>query len=218
MRFRSRRASKDSGADDNEPFDGDEELAPVVPSPQGPWDASDVDDPAEGRVDLGGLLVRVRDGVELRLQIDEASGGVAAIMLVAEDGAVELRAFASATDANLWDEAREQIAGQFRQQGATVSEHPGEHGTELRLETPVEVEGKKMLQASRMVGIRGPRWLLRAVYYGRYATDPAPDSELVAALRDTVVVRGSGPLPPGEGIPLRLPPDVQLDQVAGDQE
>jgi hypothetical protein len=176
----------------------------------GPWDVAEVDDPAEGRVDLGGLLVRPRDGVELRLQADQASGALVSIMLAAHDGAVELRPFASAKDVNQWDLAREEIAEQFRRQGSTVTEGSGEYGTELHIGQPVDVRGKKMIQPVRMAAVRGPRWVLRLTFYGTYATDPAPDSELIGALRDTVVVRGTGPIPPGEAIPLRLPPGVDL--------
>jgi hypothetical protein len=210
VRFRARRAAEeelDAGTEAEETVEED-------PRANGPWDASEVDEPEEGRLDLGSLLIRPHDGVELRLQIDEASGALVAVLLAVGDGAVELRPFASAKDVNLWDEGRKQITAQLRQQGATVTERPGEHGVELHVEQPVEAEGKRMVQASRMVGIRGPRWVLRAVFLGRYATDPAPDSALLAALRDVVVVRGSGPLPPGEAIPLHLPPDLQLEQGA----
>ncbi len=136
---------------------------PVSPlDAAGPWDVAEVDDPAEGRVDLGGLLVRPRDGVELRLQADQASGALVSIMLAAHDGAVELRPFASAKDVDQWDLARAEIAEQFRRQGSTVTEGSGEYGTELHIGQPVDVQGKKMIQPVRMAGIRGPRWVLRA--------------------------------------------------------
>ncbi|MCZ9345870.1 DUF3710 domain-containing protein, partial [Streptomyces sp. TRM76130] len=37
------------------------------PRPDGPWDSTEVRDPAEGRVDLGGLFVPGVDGMELRV-------------------------------------------------------------------------------------------------------------------------------------------------------
>ncbi|MGW0585016.1 DUF3710 domain-containing protein, partial [Streptomyces sp. NPDC002920] len=39
------------------------------PRPDGPWDDSEVRDPAEGRVDLGGMFVPGVDGMELRVEV-----------------------------------------------------------------------------------------------------------------------------------------------------
>lgn len=211
MRFRSRKGATEP--DSVEPDDQTEGAPEPAPPPErtGPWDESEAGEPEEDSIDMGSLRLRLRDGIELRLQADQASGALVSVMLAAEDGAVELRPFASAKDVNQWDLARAEIATLLRNQGATVTERPGEYGVELHIGQPVDVQGKTMIQPSRMVGIRGPRWILRATFYGRYATDEAADSDLVAVLRDTVVVRGSGPLPPGEVIPLRLPPGVELE-------
>ena len=58
---------------------------------------------------------------------------------------------------------------------------------------------------SRVMGIAGPRWLLRATYLGRPAVTPAHDGDIESALRDVVVVRGSAPMAPGEPLPLVMP-------------
>ncbi len=67
----------------------------------------------------------------------------------------------------------------------------------------------------RMVGIDGPRWLLRATFLGA-AADPAKAQPLEDVLRQVVVVRGNEPLPVGEPVPLQLPKDVELPGAAGD--
>jgi len=211
VRFRSRKGALEPESPELE----DQPVSAAEPDASrdrsGPWDESEVEELEEDRIDMGSLQLRLRDGIELRLQADQASGALVSVMLAAEDGAVDLRPFASAKDVNQWDVARGEIAQMLRSQGATVTERPGEYGVELHIGQPVDVQGKKMIQPSRMVGIRGPRWILRATFYGRYATDEAGDSDLVAVLRDTVVVRGSGPIPPGEVIPLRLPPGVEQE-------
>jgi hypothetical protein len=60
-----------------------------------------------------------------------------------------------------------------------------------------------------VLGISGPRWLLRASMFGRPAQAYSPDALLEAALRDVVVVRGGDPHPPGEALPLTLPAEAQ---------
>ncbi len=178
----------------------------------GPRDVSEVelveDDPT--RVDLGGMLVKGRPGIELRLQVDEASQRVAAVMLVAPEGAVELRPFAAPRNGGIWDDIRRQIAAETARRGGTATEAEGPFGTELRVAMPVQLpDGKTGNQPSRVLGIEGPRWLLRATLLGRPALDPDSDSVLVRALDDVVVVRGTGPMSPGEPLPLVVPANAK---------
>lgn len=174
----------------------------------GPWDVSErpVDATDPRSVDLGALVVKGRLGFELRLQTDKATEAVQAVMLVAQDGAVELRVFAKSRGAGLWDDVRKEIAADAARRGGTATELEGRYGTELRVVAPVRTpEGKAATQTSRIVGVDGPRWLLRATYLGRPATDPDPAYVLEAAVRDLIVVRGQEAMPPREQIPLHLP-------------
>ena len=175
---------------------------------QGPWDISEVtiDEDDKTRIDLGGLIVGARQGLELRLQVDEASQQVAAVLLVSPDGAVELRPFAAPRNEDIWDEIRQQIAAETARRGGTATEADGVYGKELRVVMPVTTpEGKSGTQPSRVMGITGPRWLLRATFLGRPALTPAHDGDIESALRDVVVVRGSAPMAPGEPLPLVMP-------------
>lgn len=188
------------------------EAAPSAARTAGPRDVSEVelveDDPT--RVDLGGMLVKGRPGIELRLQVDEASQRVAAVMLVAPEGAVELRPFAAPRNGGIWDDIRRQIAAETARRGGTATEAEGPFGTELRVAMPVQLpDGKTGNQPSRVLGIEGPRWLLRATLLGRPALDPDSDSVLVQALDDVVVVRGAGPMSPGEPLPLVVPANAK---------
>jgi hypothetical protein len=179
----------------------------------GPYDSSevDVDETADqSRVDLGSLVVTGRPGLELRLQVDEQSGAVAAVLLVAETGAVELRAFASPRNGSIWDDVRRTIAAEAARQGGTATEQDGPWGTELRLlVTGTDDQGRTVTQASRVVGITGPRWLLRATFFGGPAEQPDPDDPVESAVRDVVVVRGSEAMAPGEFLPMSLPPHAR---------
>jgi Protein of unknown function (DUF3710) len=189
-----------------------------LPRPQGPWDVDDVeiaeDDPEV--VDLGGLLVRGRPGLEMRLQVDERDGSVVAALLVNEEGAVELRAFAAPRNESIWDDVRREIGAEATRRGGTATEGQGEFGPELRLVVPVQTpDGQQATQVSRVVGVSAPRWLLRGTFLGRPAEEPDPKGELESAFRDVVVRRGDGPMAPRSAIPLEMP--AGADQAAPEE-
>lgn len=178
----------------------------------GPWDASEVeideDDPST--VDLGGLVVKGRPGLELRLQVDEASQQIAAVLLVGEDGAVELRPFAAPRNSDIWSDVRRQIAAETARRGGTATEAEGPYGPELHVAMPATTpDGQSATQPSRVLGISGPRWLLRATFLGRPAVSPQVDGALETALGDVVVVRGTAPMAPGEPLPLVMPSNAR---------
>ena len=52
-------------------------------------------------------------------------------------------------------------------------------------------------------------WLLRATLFGRPAVEHQQDGDVETALRDVVVVRGTTPVPPGDPLPLTMPPNAQ---------
>lgn len=175
---------------------------------EGPWDSAevDLDEQDSTRVDLGGLLVKGRPGLELRLQVDEASQQVAAVLLVGSEGAVELRPFAAPRNADIWSDIRKQIAAETARRGGTATEAEGPFGPELQVSMPAKTpDGQAATQPSRVLGISGPRWLLRATFLGRPAVSPQEDGDLESALRDVVVVRGSAPMAPGDPLPLVMP-------------
>jgi Protein of unknown function (DUF3710) len=182
------------------------------PRARGPWDVSELDIPEDdqSRVDLGSLLLTPRDTLDVQLQVDEASGQVAAVIMAGEEGAVELRAFAAPRNADIWDDLRRQVAGEVARLGGTATETEGPWGTELRVALTVALDdGQHAQQTSRVVGIPGPRWLLRATMFGRPAVEYDPDGDVEGALRDVVVVRGGTPIPPGDPLPLTIPPSAQ---------
>lgn len=179
---------------------------------EGPWDVSEVELPEEDptRVDLGSIVVPRREGLELQLQVDQQSQQVVAVVLADKEGAVELRAFAAPRHGDIWEDVRQQIAAEVSRRGGTASEAEGLWGTELRVVLKVTTpDGQSATQPSRVFGIPGPRWMLRATFFGRPALEPAENGSIERALRDVVVRRGSQPFAPGEALPLTVPSELQ---------
>jgi hypothetical protein len=94
--------------------------------------------------------------------------------------------------------------------GGTASEVEGAWGTEVQVNlTVARDDGQHVQQTSKVIGIPGPRWLLRATLFGRPAVEHQGDGDVETALRAVVVVRGSTPVPPGDPLPLTMPPNAQ---------
>lgn len=177
----------------------------------GPWDSGERDPGAPGEhLDLGSLVVRPREGTEVRLQVDEASQQVVAVLVVGEDGALELRPYAAPRHEDMWEDVRRAIGADAAARGGTASTVDGPFGPALQLVLNGQDEqGNPVTQQSAVWGIPGPRWLLRVTAFGRPAVEPRDDAPLEQTLRDVVVVRGTGPMPPGEALPMRLPAQVR---------
>ena len=104
---------------------------------------------------------------ELRLQVDEQSGQVRAVMLAGSDGACEFQAFAAPRNGDLWSTVRPQIAEDMSRRGGQATEREGRWGTELVCQMPVKrPDGTEAIQPSRIIGINGARWMLRASFLG----------------------------------------------------
>ncbi len=187
---------------------------PPAPRPEGPWDHSELENPEEGRVDLGGLLVPGVEGMELRVEV--AGDAIVAATLVLGNSAVQLQAFAAPKSEGIWGEVREEIAAGITAQGGLVEEEEGPLGWHLRAQVPVQLpDGTNGVQLVRFVGCDGPRWFLRGVISGQAAVQPESASVLEQVFRQTVVVRGETPMAPRDPIVLKLPEDAQMVADAG---
>nr|WP_202509556.1 DUF3710 domain-containing protein [Streptomyces sp. SID5643] len=225
-RRKKRDAAEDAAGEAEQVVDGvdtdaDEErerlrLEPA-PRPDGPWDSSEVRDPSEGRVDLGGLFVPGVDGMELRVEV--AGDAIVAATVVLRDSAIQLQGFAAPKREGIWGEVREEIGTGITQQGGIVDEVEGPLGWELRAQVPVQLpDGTGGFQVVRFVGVDGPRWFLRGVISGQGAVQPQAAGLLEQIFRDTVVVRGEGPMAPRDPIVLKLPNDAQMVPEGVQQE
>lgn len=183
---------------------------PVFEPPRGPWDSDDPLDDGLDRIDLGSLRVAPLEGTELQLQVDEQTGEVQAALLASPDGALELRAFAAPRNGDLWSEVRPQIAADVAQHGGTATERDGRWGVELMCQMQVVgPDGSRGIQPTRILGVNGGRWLLRATLLGRPAVEPDDSQAWEDALAAVVVHRGTHAMPAGDALPLVLPSDAQ---------
>ncbi len=163
-------------------------------------------------------MVKGVEGLEMRLQVEDQQGTIAAVMLAGPESGLELRAFAAPRSGGIWDEVRTDIATEASRRGGNVTELDGEFGTELALAIPVQTpDGKQATQPSRVVGVEGPRWLLRGTFLGRSALQPDPDGPLETAFRAVIVVRGEEPMAPRDMIAMRMPAQAQA-QLSAEQQ
>jgi hypothetical protein len=183
---------------------------------EGPWDVSEVES-SDAYVDLGGLWLPGREGMELRLEVEEDTGRVIAATIQLGGSAVQLQAFAAPRTSGIWDEIRREIASSVTRQGGTADEMPGVFGRELLARVPARgPDGRTTHQPARFAGIDGPRWFLRAVFHGEAAYQAEKATELESLVRGVVVVRGGDAMAPRELLTLRLPDGVGEPEPAAD--
>jgi hypothetical protein len=196
------RAADQRPPSDVEPLSETQSQPPASDGGAGPYDLADAP-PGVVRLDLGALQVPAVDGVDLRVQADP-DGVIQQVVLVHGDSALQLGVFAAPRGEGIWDEVREEIRTSLLADGAAPEEASGDYGTELRarVRTP---EGPTDL---RFVGVDGPRWMVRGVFQGPAAVEPAAAAPLVSCLRDLVVNRGPEAKPVREPLMLRLPKEM----------
>lgn len=203
MKFRRKSAPEPEAADESTDTPVQDEGVPALPR-----DSSEVGEEAE-MIDLGSLRIPPIAGRDVRLQVDEQSGTVQAVLIVGPDGALEVRAFAAPRHGALWEEARPQIAADTAQSGGTATERAGRFGTELMCSRPTQApDGRAAVQPSRVVGVDGDRWMLRGTFVGRPAVEPDQSTEWDDAFAAIVVHRGNEAMPAGEALPVELPPQA----------
>jgi hypothetical protein len=164
-------------------------------------------------VDLGGVKIPPREGLGLRLEVEEGTGRVVAVGLDFANSSLQVQPFAAPRSSGLWHEIREQIEQQILAQGGRTQVVDGGLGPELLAQIPAQsAPGQPpVTRIARFVGVDGPRWFLRGVISGEGAVDQRVGSAMEELFRSVVVVRGSAPMPPRDLIPLHMPPDAEAD-------
>jgi hypothetical protein len=180
--------------------------APADRAANGPLDESEAN-PVRPYVDLGGVKVLPREGLHLRLEVEEGTKRVVAVGLDYANSTLQVQPFAAPRTSGLWHEIREQIADQIARQGGTTTVREGSFGPELLAQIPVTTaDGQAgQMRLARFIGVDGPRWFLRGVIAGEAAADPTAAAKVEDLFRSIVVVRGNTPMPPRDLIPLRMP-------------
>ena len=177
---------------------------PLDRETMGPFDEIEVSG-VRPYVDLGSLKLVPREGLNLRLEVEEGSGRVVAAALDFRGSTLQVQAFAASRNAGLWEEIRTQLGEQVSKQGGQVVHVEGVLGSELSCRVPVTTPDGPGLQDVRFIGVDGPRWFLRGVIAGPAAVDPEQGAAMMELFRGIVVVRGQSPLPPKELLPLKVP-------------
>jgi uncharacterized protein DUF3710 len=194
---------------------------------EGPWDVSEVDldepaDPDQPRIDLGSIIVTGFGGAELRLQVSEESQQIVSAMLISDDSAIELGAFAAPRTGGFWREFRTDIAEAATDAGGSVAFREGPFGVELNRLLPVTTpDGEQGYQPSRMWVVEGPRWILRGIVYGQAALADGVEGPVAAlhdAFRKVIVRRGDQAMAPGDLLPLQLPTDLAPAEPADEED
>lgn len=183
-----------------------EKSAPLDRESAGPFDHSEVE-LTGSFLNLGSILVPTKDGLQVRLEVEEATQRVVAVTLEYDDSSLQLQAFAAPKSEGLWHGIRKQLEDSVLSQGGTVDNRVGSLGPELLAKLPISNESGTQVgtRFSRFVGVDGPKWFLRGVISGAAITDPKASAELDDLFRSVTVHRDATPLPPGDLLPLHLP-------------
>lgn len=207
-------SNEDNGSSEEPDGISQAKSAPNDRESAGPLDESEAS-VVRPYVDLGGVKILPREGLHLRLEVEEGSQRVVAVGLDYADSTLQVQPFAAPRSSGLWNEIRGQIAEQIAKQGGTTSLRIGVLGPELLAEIPVAPGaqgGTKRL--ARFVGVDGPRWFLRGVIAGEAVVNPEASAKIEELFRSIVVVRGSTPMPPRDLIPLHMPKSAATDPAS----
>lgn len=187
------------------PSDEQAKSAPAGRETEGPLDESEAN-PVRPYVDLGGVKILPREGLQLRLEVEESSQRVVAVGLDYAGSTLQVQPFAAPRTSGLWHEIRDQIADQIAKQGGKTKLTVGPFGPELLAEIPATAPGQPdTVRLARFIGVDGPRWFLRGVIAGDGAVDQQAAAKIEELFRSVVVVRGKTPMPPRDLIPMHMP-------------
>lgn len=204
--------AQDAAADEDVAAEADADDADDIDLTQGPWDYDDegIDPDDDDRyISFGSMFLPLVEGLTIRAkrsQDPQSPSPLESITVQLGDGAIEIVPFAAPKTLGLWDDMSDELLDANK--SAKVQE--GRFGDEVML--PVAVKGKTMM--TRIVGVDGPRWLLRGIFTGD-AADGESDNK--KALEDyfaqIIVRRGDAPLAPRDIIPI-LPPKTAAQRRA----
>lgn len=168
----------------------------------GPFDGDSVDyrefdfsDFAKGGLDLGSMMVPVPRAAEV--QVEMGPDGPRQIHILTPHGRITPAAFAAPRSGGQWAGDIDEFAGGMTRDGLEVTRRRNDWGEEL-----VGAVGDGVV---RVIGVDGPRWMLRMTLAG-----PASSADDLAELAyevvsRTFVNRGSEPAPAGSALPVRIP-------------
>ena len=167
-------------------------------------------------LDMGSYYLPFLLGIQLRIKANRKTGQVLGATITFGASSLEIEAFAAPKTMGLWDDMRADLLAA----NDKATQKAGVFGTEVML--PVTIKGGRTVM-TRVVGIDGPRWMLRGVFSGRAAVAEGPETDaLNKFFADIVVERGDEPLAPRDLIPMHPPVTPKqrraAEQAAADAE
>lgn len=195
---------EDDEEDDDDRFD--EKSTPDDREDNGPFDVTEAN-PAKRYVDLGAIRIPAREGLGLRLEVEERSKRLVAVALDYQGSTMQVQAFAAPRSSGLWHPIRRQLTEQVEKQGGKAKEIEADLGLVLDTKLPVVkgASGPSAHRSARFIGVDGPRWFLRGVLTGEALRDEDARDAMEGLFRSIVVVRGDEAMPPRELLPLVVP-------------
>lgn len=189
-------AVSDSGGSDSGGSDSGDDA-------DGPFDIEDFDHPdvaAQGRHDLGSVLIPMDETAELAVEVNQQGVPTMVWMVQKDVGRYNVTAYAAPKTGGLWREVITEVAESLRKEGAQVAFEDGPYGREV---VGLMTKGPEPV-VMRFVGVDGYRWMIRGAAVSTPDTAPAIAQNLRNALADTVVRRDDTPLPVRFMLPLQL--------------
>jgi hypothetical protein len=205
-------SARHAQGDESQPRPSVEEVLEAAAPTHGPFDIKQAPAGVQ-RLDLGALQIPAVDGVEVRVQADP-DGTIQQVVLVYGESALQIGVFAAPRSEGIWREVRDEIRDSMISDGVTPVEVTGQYGVELRARVGTP-QGEADI---RFVGVDGPRWMVRALFQGAAAGDPAQEGPLGECLAGLVVDRGDEARPVREALPLRLPREMAEQAQQHDHE
>jgi hypothetical protein len=192
---------------DNDDVDGPDDLTgdPVDEELEGPFDIDDFDDAAtaaQGRLDLGSVLIPMPEAGQVQVELTEV-GVPSAVWVVTPNGRFTIAAYAAPKTAGLWREVATELADSLRKDVPKVSIEDGPWGREVVGVS--KAEQNQQAGVVRFIGVDGYRWMIRCVVNGPQDKIAPLADEARNALADTVIRRGDTPLPVRTPLPVQLP-------------
>lgn len=173
-----------------------------TPTADGPFDAAsnppeqfDFSDFSKASVNLGSILLPIPKVGDI--QVEMGPKGPTMLHLVTKVGRITPVAFAAPTSGGQWDQSVAEIATGLSNDGLKVEVIEGPWGR--------EIHGTRDGVMMAVIGVDGPRWMLRMTMSGPESTS----DELLTVGRDviarTFVQRDDSPIPAGQTLPVTLP-------------
>lgn len=187
---------------------GLEKSAPLNRSKEGPFDLAELS-AMRPYLDMGSIRVEPREGLQVRLDVDQQAKRVVAVSLDYNQSSIQVQAFAAPKTTGLWNSVRSDLITQLKAQSSDFAEIEGTFNKELIAEVKTKGKEGPVISKVRFIGVDGPRWMLRGAITGKALVDEKTAKSIEDIFRSIVVVRGDQPMPPNELLPLKVPAGAQ---------